>query len=206
MAALLAFALGIAAGCLLRRFLRGMFHVQIRMRCLLLEGMSGLLYMLVFLSAGWTAVGGILCSCVSLLLAVGIVDQKTYEIPVKLNVGIGILGIIHLFLDLSCWLEYLAGMFAASGLLLMVYFLSRRKGIGGGDIKLMAASGLLLGWEKIILALFIGAVSGAVIHILLMWFRNKDRVLAFGPYLSFGIFIAMLYGDGILNKYLLILG
>ena len=75
------------------------------------------------------------------------------------------------------------------------------KGIGGGDIKLMASAGLLLGWQKIILALFIGSVAGSLIHVTLMELKGKERILAFGPYLAMGIFAAMLYGEKIIWWY-----
>ena len=66
----------------------------------------------------------------------------------------------------------------------------------------MAAAGLLLGWQNILLALMIGSIAGSVIHLTLMKVQGKDRVLAFGPYLAFGIFTAMLYGNEIITWYL----
>ena len=74
--------------------------------------------------------------------------------------------------------------------------------MGGGDIKLMAAAGLFLGWENCILAMVIGCIVGSVIHLMRMKISKKESVLAFGPYLSIGIFIAMLYGDMIIKCYL----
>ena len=74
--------------------------------------------------------------------------------------------------------------------------------MGGGDVKLMAAAGLLVGWKLIILSLGLGCVLGSVIHITLMKVKDKDRVLAFGPYLSLGIYISMVYGEQIIRWYL----
>lgn len=85
---------------------------------------------------------------------------------------------------------------------MIIYWITRGNGIGGGDIKLMAAAGLLLGWKEILLALVIGSVAGSVIHLILMKVQKKDRVLAFGPYLALGIFFAMLYGNAIITWYL----
>lgn len=203
---LLIFAVGIFAGSFLKRCLSCIWKIEIEERYPFLECVNGMMYVLVLLETGWTVTGGLFCICASVLLTVGIVDQKTFEIPIGCNILIGIMGSIHFFLDLSHWQEYMVGLSAAGGLLGAAYFLSKGKGIGGGDVKLMAAAGLLLGWENMILALFIGAVLGAVIHILRMRFQKKDRVLAFGPYLAFGVFTAMLYGDGILSRRLLIFG
>lgn len=196
------FAVGVFAGSLLKHCICHFFHIHIDKRSIWVESGNGLLYVLVFLSCGFTALSGMFCVCASFLFAVGIIDQRTFEIPVALNLLIGGIGGMRLFFDRGAWQEYLAGIFAASSLLTLVYLISGGKGMGGGDIKLMAACGLLLGWKKIVLALLIGAVSGTVIHLMLMRFCGKERVLAFGPYLALGTFTAMLYGDKILDWYL----
>ena len=64
--------------------------------------------------------------------------------------------------------------------------------IGGGDMKLMAVAGLLLGWKLVVLAFILGCLIGAPVHLLRMKISGADRVLAMGPYLSIGIFIAAL--------------
>lgn len=85
---------------------------------------------------------------------------------------------------------------------MLVYVLTKGQGIGGGDIKLMAAAGLLVGWKQILLALFVGSVIGSVIHLSLMKWQKKERILAFGPYLAVGIFVSMLWGKEIISWYL----
>ena len=74
--------------------------------------------------------------------------------------------------------------------------------VGGGDIKLMAGAGLLLGWEATILAFFIGCVLAAIIHPVRMRISHLNRILAFGPYLSVGIVIALLFGKQMVDWYL----
>lgn len=85
---------------------------------------------------------------------------------------------------------------------LILYYATKGRGIGGGDVKLMAVAGLLIGWQKILLALVLGAILGSVIHIARMKISGEEHILAFGPYLSAGIFIAMLYGEQMINWYL----
>lgn len=147
---------------------------------------------------GWTKESLLICGTVSVLLAVAFIDAKTFEIPVECNCLIGFLGILHLFLNLEGWPDYIGGMCLMRGLLLAIYFITNQKGIGGGDVKLMAAAGFLLGWQKISLALLLSCVLGSSIHSLRMWLWGKGKVLALGPYLSVGIFVSMLYGDKIL--------
>jgi leader peptidase (prepilin peptidase)/N-methyltransferase len=93
-------------------------------------------------------------------------------------------------------------MVCVSGFLFLLFILTKGRGIGGGDIKLMFAAGLLLGWQKIILALMIGCIVGSIIHLILMKVSDKGRMLAFGPYLSAGIFISILFGDKLITWYL----
>lgn len=151
---------------------------------------------------GWTKESLLICGAVSVLLAVAFVDAKTFEIPVECNCLIGFWGILHLFLNLEGWPDYIGGMGLMSGLLLAVYFITNQKGIGGGDVKLMTAAGLMLGWQKISLALLLGCSLGLIMHSLRMWIWGKGKVLALGPYLSVGIFVSMLYGDKILANVL----
>lgn len=139
------------------------------------------------------------CMCVPLLLAIGIIDETTGRIPPWLNLAVGMLGMIRLIQDIAHWQEYLCGMLAAGGILYAIYRTSRKKGIGGGDIKLMAAAGLLLGLNKVLSALFIASLLAAAIHFLRMKFFGSGRSLAFGPYLSAGIFAVMLSADRIVQ-------
>ena len=168
----------------------------------LVELLNGMIYLWIYHLYGLTFTTLLYSLCASALLVISVIDWFTFEIPPGLNLFIFILGLIHIFFDFGNWLHYLLGLVTVSGLFLVLYLITKGRGIGGGDIKLMAAAGLLLGWQNILLAMMIGAISGSVIHLLLMRLKGKDRVLAFGPYLSFGIFAAMLYGREMISWYL----
>ncbi|MCR5685906.1 MAG: prepilin peptidase [Lachnospiraceae bacterium] len=101
----------------------------------------------------------------------------------------------------GAWYEYIIGFFAISVPLLLIYIISKGKGIGGGDIKLMAAAGLLVGWKFALLALILGCFFGSVIHIARMKLSGEGRVLAMGPYLAAGLTLAMWFGQPILAWY-----
>lgn len=168
----------------------------------LIELLNGLIYVWIFMAKGFQPESILFCICASVLIVISVIDWRTYEIPFGCNIVIGILGIVRVILDLAHWYDYVIGFFAVSGLFLIIYWITKGRGIGGGDIKLMAAAGLLLGWQNILLALMIGSIAGSVIHLTLMKVQGKDRVLAFGPYLAFGIFISMLYGNNLITWYL----
>ena len=54
----------------------------------------------------------------------------------------------------------------------------------------MFACGLILGWKQIILAFLLGCIIGSVIHLIRIRVQGEGHVLAMGPYLSAGIFLA----------------
>jgi leader peptidase (prepilin peptidase)/N-methyltransferase len=86
--------------------------------------------------------------------------------------------------------------------------LTGKEGMGYGDFKLFAALGAWLGWQLLPLIILLSAGAGAVIGIALILLRGRDRAapMPFGPYLAIAGWIAMLYGDGLLDGYLRISG
>lgn len=98
------------------------------------------------------------------------------------------------------------GFLSVSILLWIIYQVSNGSAIGGGDVMLMAVAGLVIGWKNIILAFLLGCIAGSVIHIIRMKVSGANRVLAMGPYLSVGIFIAAIWGNRMISWYLSTLG
>ena len=168
----------------------------------LVESANGILYVVVFCVNGvnWTSV--LYCLLVSALIVLSVIDLRTYEIPFGINIFILMLGLIHIALDYSNWASYVIGLFAISIPLEIILLASGGRAIGGGDVKLMAAAGLLLGWKKIILALVLGCILGSIIHIIRMKVSHAERVLAMGPYLTMGILLSALWGDAWISAYL----
>lgn len=166
----------------------------------LIEAANGFLYAAIFLINGFTIESILYSLMASALLGLSVIDVRTFEIPPVFNWFIGILGVVALLLDRQ-YVLHSVGFFVISGFLLLIYWLTKGAGIGGGDIKLMAAAGLLLGWQKIILAFFTGCILASVIHLLRMKFAGEDRKLAMGPYLSAGILIAALFGEQMIRWY-----
>ncbi len=172
----------------------------------IIEGVNGILYVMICAVNGleWSSV--IYCFMASALLVLSIIDWHTYEIPFGINVFLFVLGIAMTILDRGNLVEHLIGMICVSGLLGILYLLTGGRAIGGGDIKLMFACGLILGWKLILLAFFLGCIIGSVVHIIRMSVKKAGRMLAMGPYLSAGILLAALWGNAWINWYLSLLG
>ena len=172
----------------------------------IIEGVNGILYVMICAVNGleWSSV--IYCFMASALLVLSIIDWRTYEIPFGINVFLFVLGIAMTILDRGNLVEHLIGMICVSFLLGILYLLTGGRAIGGGDIKLMFACGLILGWKLILLAFFLGCIIGSVVHIIRMSVKKAGRMLAMGPYLSAGIFLVALWGNAWINWYLSLLG
>ena len=171
-----------------------------------IEGVNGILYVVICVVNGlvWSSV--VYCFMVSALLVLSVIDWRTYEIPFCLNVFLFVLGVAAVVLDRGNLVGHLIGMVCVSGLLEVLYLVSGGRAIGGGDIKLMFACGLILGWERIILAFLLGCVIGSVVHTVRIKVSKAGRMLAMGPYLSAGVLLAALWGDAWINWYLSLLG
>lgn len=181
---------------------------------------SFVLFWIPFWSKGYSVDGFLYGVMAITMLFLSIVDWNTQYIPLECNLFILLCGLIHLFADFSNWGDYIIGLFAVSGFLLLIDRLSvpvlRRKYeeeldiddhvIGDGDIKLMAATGLLLGWKLNFIALGIGCVAGSVIHLIRMKIKGSNAMLALGPYLSLGVYITMICGEQLVSWYLNMLG
>lgn len=164
-----------------------------------LELTNGLLWgitAVVYESIADKVIFGVLCS---VLLEIAVIDFSVYEIPPVLNGMIAFLGLVKLVMDLQHWPLYATGSLLGGGIFLLVYLVTGKKGIGGGDIKLMTAAGLLLGVQKIFFALFFGCVLAVLVQLPLKWFWKKNSTFALGPYLAAGIGLMVWFGDIILQ-------
>jgi leader peptidase (prepilin peptidase) / N-methyltransferase len=83
-----------------------------------------------------------------------------------------------------------------------------KEGMGYGDFKLFAALGAWLGWKVLPMVIVLSAATGAVLGILMIALQGRDRraPMPFGPYLAAAGWLAMMYGDALLNGYLRISG
>lgn len=168
----------------------------------LVEAVNGILYLIIMFTLGIRVTSLLYCFLASALLVLGVIDFRTYEIPPKINLFILVLGGIRSVLDYQNFQDHLLGLLAVSAPLTVLYYATDGRAIGGGDVKLMAVNGLFLGWELIIIAFVFGCILGAVIHTARMKISGVGHMLAMGPYLSAGIFIAALWGRQILAWYL----
>ncbi len=130
------------------------------------------------------------------LFCIAVIDAKTQEIPPYWNIAILVLGIIAIFVfpQVSIVSRLIGMLLISVPLFLIIQVIPY--GFGGGDIKMMFAAGFFLGAKAIVIAFFIGIVSGAVyaVFLLLTKRRKKTEHFALGPFLSVGVAVSV-YAD-----------
>ncbi|MBS7009298.1 prepilin peptidase [Anaerostipes sp.] len=140
----------------------------------------------------------------ALLAAVAFVDVDTMEIPNGFVLALACLGIVSLFLfpEVSLVMRMI-GFFAVSVPMLLLTVLIPGA-FGGGDIKLMAAAGFLLGVKLIAAAFFFAVLTGGIYGIYLLAGKKKGGKdhFAFGPFLCIGIWAAVCWGNEVISWYL----
>lgn len=172
----------------------------------LIEALNGILYVIVFMANGFHMQSVLFCLMTSALLVISVIDERTFEIPPALNLFIFAIGIFVCILDYPNISEHIIGLFCVSFALYVLYLVTGGAAIGGGDVKLMGAAGLVLGWKLITLAFFLGCIIGAVCHVIRMKVSDAEHMLAMGPYLSVAIWICALWGNDMIAWYLGLLG
>ncbi|MGA2401374.1 MAG: prepilin peptidase [Syntrophobacteraceae bacterium] len=167
----------------------------------IVEGMSGLLALLLFRRYGLhpqLAIEFIFCS---LLLIIAMIDLDTGIIPDILSLPGIVLGLaLSFFTPRLSWWDSLLGIILGGGIFYLIatlYTLIRRKeGLGGGDIKLLGMIGAFLGWKGVAFTILISSVSGTIIALPLMWRSAKGlgSELRYGPFLAFGAVSYIFWG------------
>lgn len=99
--------------------------------------------------------------------------------------------------------DYLGAAIFAGGFFLFLIWITRGRGMGGGDVKLGFLMGMVLGISQTLLALFLAFFTGAIAGVALMMAKRKGMKseMPFGPFLILGFMISFFLGDGIIEWY-----
>lgn len=144
---------------------------------------------------------------VCFLIIIFVYDLKHYLILDKVVFPAAVLALVYQIwqgnlLSAVLGLVFLAGFFA------FLYFISRGRWIGAGDVKLGVFLGLLVPWPETLVLFFLAYFIGAAFALLLVALGRKtlaDR-LPFGTFLTLAAFIAMLYGEELVSWYFRLIG
>ncbi len=144
----------------------------------------------------------------SVLICVFFIDLEHMYIPDRFQIIILAFGLVAMFFDTYTVLtDHIIGCVVGGGVFLLLYYgaiwLIKKEGLGFGDVKLAFVVGLLLGWQKFLLAIFIASLSACLLLIPKRLFsKNSEKEYPFAPFITFGVFVAMLFGAFIIDWYI----
>jgi leader peptidase (prepilin peptidase)/N-methyltransferase len=176
-----------------------------------IELLTGLAMTAVIARFGFNAVGWIYAAFLAALIAASFIDLEFQIIPDEISLGGMAVGLVLSLLVpalhgadspwLGLWRSAL-GLLVGGGVLygtgLLGDFLFKKESMGGGDIKLLAMAGTILGWQLALVAFFLAPML-AVIPGLIVLFVKKSHVIPYGPFLSLALVVAMVWGYDLLR-------
>jgi leader peptidase (prepilin peptidase)/N-methyltransferase len=175
---------------------------KISWRYPLVELITALLALLLFMKFGLTLNFLVFFIFTAVLIAISFIDLDHQIIPDILSLpGIPIFFLAAIFIVRLPWHEALIGLLIGGGMLFLIAFvyelLTKREGMGGGDIKLLAMIGGFLGWKSLIFVVLFSSLAGAVVGITAMVIKKQDMKYAvpFGPFLSLAAVAYIFWGE-----------
>lgn len=186
-------------------FLRGKCRKcghKISIRYPIVELLTGILFCLCFLQFGLHLFTLYALVLVSFLIIMSFIDIDHYILPDRFTLTLIPLGVSTVLFrkDFSIT-DSLLGIAAGGGLILLFsagYYLFRKKiGMGGGDVKLMAGVGAILGAKLAFLTILLGTILALIVAIPYLISKKKrmDEMLPFGPFLALAAIICLFWGE-----------
>lgn len=168
-----------------------------------MEFVTGVLFALSFYRLGFSAELIIAILFMSLLVIITVSDIAYMLIPDKvlLPFAVVLLG-VRLFIPLELWWDSLLGALVGFGVLFLIAVVSKG-GMGGGDIKLFFVIGLVLGTANTLLTLFLAAIIGSIVGLIVLKRTGQGRKtpIPFGPSIAVAAVIAYFWGADIVGWY-----
>ena len=188
------------------------------------EVITAFLFLILYWSLGLSYILPIVFLFTAIMIVVGFIDLGNKVIPNRITLpGIAV-GLVFSGLRGSSNLhDSILGILVGGGGLLVVGGLGsiifNKESMGGGDIKLAAMIGAFWGWKIALATLLLSFLSGAIGGVIVLLAPKQtgalcgptersigtNRVIPFGPFMAASAIFALLYGEDILNLYLVYL-
>ena len=184
-------------------------HQKISLFYPIFEALTGILFVLSYLSYGLSYELIIVLTFISMMIIIVVSDYNYLIIPDSVLIIFGILLLIEILLINglnAALLALLDGILAFITMFLLKKlgdFIFKKESMGGGDIKLLFLFGMVLSYPIAILSIFVGSLIGLPIALLILY-KKKDHVIPFGPFLAAGATLLLLLNidiNTIINLY-----
>jgi len=185
----------------------------ISLRYPVVEILTGLFALITFVKYGLTLEALIYFIFIASLLVITFIDIDHQIIPDVITLpGIPIFFIASFALPEINYLDSILGILIGGGSLLLVAWtynlITKKEGMGGGDIKLLAMLGAVIGWKGVLFTIFVASAVGTISGMLVMLKTRKSRKMAipFGPFLAIGSIAYIFFGPQLIYWYFDLLG
>ncbi|WP_438270928.1 prepilin peptidase [Saccharophagus degradans] len=184
-------------------------NVKISLRYPIVEFVTSVLSVWVVYSLGLTVEAGLVLLLTWSLLVLTLIDVDHQLLPDNITLPLLWLGLLansqgH-FTDLqSAVIGAVAGYLVLWSVFWLFKLVTGKEGMGFGDFKLLAALGAWMGWQALPVIIILSSAVGAIIGIggILIFGKDKNKPIPFGPYLAIAGWIAFFWGDAITGAYL----
>jgi leader peptidase (prepilin peptidase)/N-methyltransferase len=186
-------------------------RVPIGWRYPLVEALGGVATVAVLHRFGLNPQGLVYVALVHALIVVSFIDLEFQIIPDEISLGGLVLGVLlsavvpslHGTTDRLHAVGWsVLGVLVGGGVLLLTGllgdFLFKKESLGGGDVKLLAMAGAVLGWKLVAVTFLISPVLALIPGVFVLLFR-KSHVIPYGPFLSLGLVIALFFGEDLIR-------
>ena len=146
-----------------------------------------------------------------IMLSLAVIDIRHQVLPTKLIYAMGVTAAIYIGIQSFSYsyrtfdpiVSGLIGGMVLFGLFYAIYQLSKGQWVGGGDVRLVAVMGLLLGWQKGLLALLVASYFASALMIILVCIGgyHKKMRIPFGPFLLLATVVCFLFGGPLIQLY-----
>lgn len=175
----------------------------------IVELLNGIIYLLAFYHFGLSIDFVFYSFLVSILIVISFIDYYHHIIPdglilIILSSSIIYKALIYFVYKMPLSFSDSISSFIGAGILFIIIALVSNGGMGGGDIKLIAVLGFILGLKKTILNTLLSFLIGAVISVFLLLSGKKGRkdAIPFGPFINISFLISAFWGDRIILWYI----
>lgn len=181
----------------------------------LVEVLNGIVYLLIFLEFGFGVTLFRYCIMASFILVLAVIDYNTQYVYSAVSfsaIGTSVVFLIIMFLgseNISTYiLAAIVGIIVFGGINIFSKIVYKRVGFGGGDVEVIIAIALTLGFKLFVLSFFLSVIFGAVISLFLISMKRikRENYVPFVPFLYGGMIATMLVGEEIINWYMAFIG
>ncbi|WP_129690671.1 prepilin peptidase [Gottfriedia acidiceleris] len=170
---------------------------------LLIEIITGMLFVLSIYETGFHKDLIIALSIISLLIIIVVSDVNYMIIPNRiLLIFLFIFSFERILIPLDPWWSSIVGALGAFVVLLLINVITKG-GMGGGDIKLFSVLGIILGWKltliTFMLACFLGSIYGLVV--ILSGKLKRRNPIPFGPFIAMSGLVSYFYCENLIEFY-----